>query len=318
MANPDLHWDGKNWYRWDGDDWVLDSTLAPPSADQPRQAPGQGPPPGQRQAPVSESHRSKAPVITAIAVGAVLVAAGAAFVVTQLGSDDSAASPPAASPPDTSLPALTSESPAQPKQAAAGPVLIGPLEPVVGFAASTGKFLKSPKGEPPNGNTITGDAQGIYVGEPEVYPCDRKKLKDQLENNQESSTWAKQVGTTEGIAEYIDSTTPVNLRYNTYVTIGYPASAGEAAHQEPAVLKAGTAVLVNTKGVPVVRCATGNPLSSAGGQTPEDAVAVTAGTPVTQFTLVTSDGSDYFLRPVGPPDPDTHDTQPENSAQDTD
>jgi hypothetical protein len=62
-----------------------------------------------------------------------------------------------------------------------------------------------------------------------------------------------------GVPAYLRSLTPVQLRLDTRVTNhGYRDG---AATPYQAVLQAGTAVLVDGRGVPRVRCACGNPLS---------------------------------------------------------
>jgi hypothetical protein len=113
------------------------------------------------------------------------------------------------------------------------------------------------------------------------------------------------------IAEYVDGLTPVVLRSDTAVTNhGYRDG---AATSFPAVLQAGTAVLVDEFGTPVVKCYCGNPLTEP--PSPEDATyrgtrwtdfgptTITVIQPVTVvieiFVLVDGTTNQTFGRPAG-------------------
>ncbi|MCD2196710.1 hypothetical protein LQ327_25390 [Actinomycetospora endophytica] len=104
------------------------------------------------------------------------------------------------------------------------------------------------------------------------------------------------------VPAFVDSLSPVVLRANTSVT-DHPYSDG-AFTEQPAILAAGTAVLVNSYGEPTVKCFNGNPLT-AGAQA-SDAVTITP-TPqvITQFSFTSIDNSRVVVIP-GKPDPKPH------------
>lgn len=107
---------------------------------------------------------------------------------------------------------------------------------------------------------VDGSAPGLYGGTRKVAACDVEKqitaLTDQPAKN-------KAFASVEGIAPsrvpaYLRALTPVQLRLDTRVTNhGYQNG---AATSYQAVLQAGTAVMIDNRGVPRVRCACGNPL----------------------------------------------------------
>ncbi|WP_326734359.1 DUF6777 domain-containing protein [Streptomyces sp. NBC_01022] len=114
------------------------------------------------------------------------------------------------------------------------------------------------------GNNVTqgvdGSAPGLYGGTRKVASCDVEKqisaLTDQPAKNK---AFASVEGIDpSGVPAYLRALTPVQLRLDTRVTNhGYENG---AATSYQAVLQAGTAVLVDDRGVPRVRCACGNPL----------------------------------------------------------
>lgn len=107
---------------------------------------------------------------------------------------------------------------------------------------------------------VTGSAPGLYGGTRNVASCDVEK---QISALQADPAKNKAFASVEGIQPdavpaYLRSLTPVQLRMDTRVTNhGYRNG---AATSYQAVLQAGTAVLVDARGVPRVRCACGNPL----------------------------------------------------------
>jgi hypothetical protein len=101
------------------------------------------------------------------------------------------------------------------------------------------------------------------------------------------------------VPAFVDSLSPVVLRAATAVT-DHPYADG-AFTEQPAVLAAGTAVLVNSYGEPTVKCFNGNPLTA--GAAGSDAVTVTPTTQViSQFSFTTVDNSRVVVIP-GKPDP---------------
>jgi hypothetical protein len=101
------------------------------------------------------------------------------------------------------------------------------------------------------------------------------------------------------VPAFVNSLSPVVLRANTAVT-DHPFTDG-AFVPEPAVLAAGTAVLVNSYGEPTVKCFNGNPLTA--GAAADDAVTVVPTTQViAQYSFTTIDNSSVVVIP-GKPDP---------------
>ncbi|MEV0738891.1 DUF6777 domain-containing protein [Streptomyces sp. NPDC050549] len=108
---------------------------------------------------------------------------------------------------------------------------------------------------------VDGGAPGLYGGTQNVATCDvGKQIKALQANPAKEKAFASVVGVQPaGVPAYLRSLTPVQLRMDTRVTNhGYRDG---VATSYQAVLQAGTAVLVDSHGVPRVRCACGNPLS---------------------------------------------------------
>lgn len=101
---------------------------------------------------------------------------------------------------------------------------------------------------------VPGDAEGLYARAGTAASCDVAALTAALQADPaRASAWADSHG-----AGGPDGLTAVLLRSDTAVT---EHGFGTAAH--PAVLQAGTAVLVDDRGEPRVKCANGDPLSAA-------------------------------------------------------
>ncbi|MGQ0805947.1 MAG: DUF6777 domain-containing protein [Actinomycetota bacterium] len=112
------------------------------------------------------------------------------------------------------------------------------------------------------GASFEGNTPGLYGGTMSTGSCDAEQLVTFLEANPDKgAAWARVVGiqTTE-IRDFVSRLTPVVLRSDTYVT-NHGFESGRAT-SFPAVLQAGTAVLVDDKGAPVVKCYCGNPLTA--------------------------------------------------------
>lgn len=107
---------------------------------------------------------------------------------------------------------------------------------------------------------VDGAASGLYGGTRNVASCDVEKQiaalkKDPAKNKAFASVLDIDAS---AVPAHLRSLTPVQLRLDTRVTNhGYRDG---AATSYQAVLQAGTAVLVDDRGVPRVRCACGNPL----------------------------------------------------------
>jgi hypothetical protein len=109
--------------------------------------------------------------------------------------------------------------------------------------------------------TVPGGHVGLYGGTLNHSTCDKHQLVTFLQDNPDkAAAWASVLGiSTTEIPSYVDGLTPVLLRSDTLVTNhGY---ANGQATAIPAVLEAGTAVLVDDRGFPVTKCYCGNPLT---------------------------------------------------------
>ena len=110
--------------------------------------------------------------------------------------------------------------------------------------------------------TYNADLPGLCGGTRNYSACDASKMVVFLEQNPaKAAAWASTLGIqTTQIRDYVSGLTAVILRTDTRVTNhGYINGVADAI---PAVLEAGTAVLVDKYGRPVVKCYCGNPLTS--------------------------------------------------------
>ncbi|MGY0057659.1 DUF6777 domain-containing protein [Streptomyces sp. LZ34] len=109
------------------------------------------------------------------------------------------------------------------------------------------------------GRAFQGNTPGLYAGSTDRPPCDRQALISNLQADQaKAAAWSQVQGirSTE-IPAYVNQLSSVILRSDTYVTsYGYR---GEVTY-DGVVLQAGTAVFVDKRGAPVVKCNCGNPV----------------------------------------------------------
>ncbi|MGW4565717.1 DUF6777 domain-containing protein [Streptomyces sp. NPDC004561] len=108
--------------------------------------------------------------------------------------------------------------------------------------------------------TLSGETPGLYSGSAHVAGCDAERQIGRLAADRaRGEAFAHAVGVSRpALPGYLRGLTPVLLRADTRVTNhGYR---GGRVTGYQAVLQAGTAVLVDNRGVPRVRCACGNPL----------------------------------------------------------
>lgn len=115
--------------------------------------------------------------------------------------------------------------------------------------------------------SVSGSAPELYGVTGEQEACDAAALVGFLEANPaEAEAWAEVQGLeVDAIGGFVESLVPVVLREDTRVT-NHGFSDGEATAFQ-SVLQAGTAVLVDERGTPRVRCACGNPLVEPEGST---------------------------------------------------
>ncbi|MBJ3810212.1 hypothetical protein JGB26_24380 [Streptomyces flavofungini] len=107
---------------------------------------------------------------------------------------------------------------------------------------------------------VDGSAPGLYGGTRKVGACDVEKQVDALgQDPAKNKAFASVLGIdAAAVPAYLRALTPVQLRMDARVTNHGYRDGAPTAYQ--AVLQAGTAVLVDDRGVPRVRCACGNPL----------------------------------------------------------
>ncbi|MFI6559628.1 DUF6777 domain-containing protein [Streptomyces sp. NPDC050534] len=108
---------------------------------------------------------------------------------------------------------------------------------------------------------VDGGAPGLYGGTRNLSSCD---VEQQIKALGADSAKNKAFASVEAVApaevpSYLRALTPVQLRMDTRVTNHGYRNGAATGYQ--AVLQSGTAVLVDGRGVPRVRCACGNPLT---------------------------------------------------------
>ncbi|MFI9769098.1 DUF6777 domain-containing protein [Streptomyces sp. NPDC052415] len=175
----------------------------------------------------------------------------------------------------------------------------------------------SPATESATGNTVRGvdgAAPGLYGGTREAASCDVEKQIKALQAEPAKNEAFASVASVEpaGVPAYLRGLTPVQLRMDTRVTNHGYRDGGATPYQ--AVLQSGTAVLVDDRGVPRVRCACGNPLTEPVAQqsTPKTTgdswpsykssnvvVVAPAATVVEVFVVYDPERGDWFERHPG-------------------
>lgn len=112
-----------------------------------------------------------------------------------------------------------------------------------------------------SGARVAGGTPGLYGGTRNRASCNPGRMVDYLRGRPAlAATWAGVLGIPPArIGEYVNGLTPLVLRLDTVVT-NHGFSGGQATSY-PAVLQAGTAVLVDRYGAPVTKCFCGNPLT---------------------------------------------------------
>ncbi len=248
---PEWHWDGTTWLWWNGDEWQavpeagaagdVAATPPPPSAP----GVGGGPPPvAPGEAPARRGIGAGA--ITAIVLGVVLVlvlvGGGVAFFLLNRSDAESTAVA------DSDVVTLQTE-PLSTATAAFTPSM-GTDTPVTPAAVTAVQ-------------NVPAETVGLYGGTQDQASCDKTKLVAFLQANPDKAkVWAQTLAITpEQIPTYVASLTPLLLRSDTAVT-NHGFENGKVT-TFGSVLQAGTAVMVNDRGEPVVKCYCGNPLTPA-------------------------------------------------------
>ncbi|MFJ9537429.1 DUF6777 domain-containing protein [Streptomyces sp. NPDC101225] len=122
----------------------------------------------------------------------------------------------------------------------------------------------SPADGPQAVRAVPGSLPGLYAGTAHVGSCDVDGQIGRLAADRaKARAFALAAGVSPAsLPDYLRGLAPVVLRADTLVADhGYRAGRTTGF---PAVLQAGTAVLVDDRGMPRVRCACGNPLQAAG------------------------------------------------------
>ncbi|MEU6769759.1 DUF6777 domain-containing protein [Streptomyces sp. NPDC046759] len=187
-----------------------------------------------------------------------------------------------------------------------GPPATGPSPPALP-AALVGVPLGAMR-------VLSGATPGLYGGTARVAGCDIERQIGYLAADRaRGEAFARASGVlASGLARYLRGLAPVVLRADTRVT-GRGYRDGQAVGYQ-AVLQAGTAVLVDNRGVPRVRCACGNPLASPApthggfgvrgsawpGYRPGQVIAVTpAPRAVTSLTIFNVETHTWIERRIG-------------------
>lgn len=173
--------------------------------------------------------------------------------------------------------------------------------------------------------SVRGSAPGLYGGTRDVASCDVEKQITALGVDESKNRAFAEVLDIEpgSVPAYLRSLTPVQLRWDTRVT-NHGYKDGSATSYQ-AVLQAGTAVLIDERGVPRVRCACGNPLlppvaqqgtleptgDSWPGYRPSNVVVVApAVTEVEKFVIYDAEDKKWLQRPAGDTGGKDKETQP--------
>ncbi|KUL22647.1 hypothetical protein ADL12_41870 [Streptomyces regalis] len=161
---------------------------------------------------------------------------------------------------------------------------------------------------------LSGETPGLYAGIRGAGSCDVPRQIDQLTADRaRGRVFAQTAGISQAsIPGYLRGLTSVVLRADTRVTNhGFRDGMGTGYQS---VLQAGTAVLVDSRGVPRVRCACGNPLAppvdprgKAGtsgrawpGYRPNQVIVVAPTTQViTNITIINIADNTWIERPIG-------------------
>ncbi|MFJ6102088.1 DUF6777 domain-containing protein [Streptomyces sp. NPDC092359] len=138
-------------------------------------------------------------------------------------------------------------------------------DPFTRSTARAGTGSAPPASLPPRTSSATpevsGSTPGLYGGTQSVASCDvEQQVRYLSADPAKSAAFASVVGVPAGdVPSYLRSLTPLQLRADTRVTNHGFLNGSATSYQ--AVLQAGTAVMVDSHGVPRVRCACGNPLT---------------------------------------------------------
>lgn len=288
----------------------------PPPPVAPTAPPLTPPPPGSLPASSGDASNRKRSMVIIGVLAALLVLVAVVAVVSLTGDEagaDVALEPTGVEVPDpfTSTVAIDED----------------PLSATTTTAATTSGPASTTTSPRPGaaGGVVAGSAPGLYGGTRDAAACDPEKMIVFLQSDAEKAkAWADvQDIEVSQIPTFTRGLTPVVLRRDTRVlNHGYRNG---TATPRPAVLQAGTAVLVDDFGIPRVKCGCGNPLAEPEpittstrytgtkwtGFRPANVVAVSQDIEVDVFVLVDVRTGEPFHRPTGSKgDDDTDATSP--------
>lgn len=246
-------WDGANWTYWNGQQWVVGQPAPgeipgvgdaphpepppqPPAPPVPTPALATTPAPSTTPAPAAGGRGIGAGGIAAIVLGSllglVLIGGGIFLLIRLLGGDDDVVTL-RAEPINTATAAFTP-----------------PAGTDITVTPTTSNGVR----------TVNADTAGLYGGTLNNASCNQDQLITFLQQNPDkAAAWAGVFGIpVADIPAFVKGLTPVVLVADTAVT-NHGFESGRAT-SVPAVLQAGTAVLVDKYGTPTVKCYCGNPL----------------------------------------------------------
>lgn len=291
-------------------------TTAPPASYGPPTSPP--PPPGFAGGPVPPAgKKGNAGLYAVLAVIAFVAIAGTALFFVVSGGDDGGDGPDPTRPDDTAAGTLRLLPVDE-----AGPDPFSPtsfvsdgLPDISSAASDAAQATRDGLDDDQSGAVVAvGSLAGLYGGSRSDQICDAVSVADFLEGDADAGpAFAGVLGiTADASRDYLVGLTPVVLVSDTWVTGHGRDGARATAYQ--AVLQAGTAVLVDDRGVPRVRCADGGPLTAPtrqdrsteategaewDGYDPGAVVVVEAGDALTTLTLVDVESGEEFDRAVG-------------------
>lgn len=141
-------------------------------------------------------------------------------------------------------------------------ILVAPVVISDATAAKNAEILRQVPVRADRGVRVaSGRLPGLYGATGQTAPCDTATLANDLDQDPTTArTWGLALGITpQQIPHYLNTLTPVIALADTWVTTHQLVDKVAEPHQ--AVLQRGSAVLVDTLGVPRVQCSSGAPLT---------------------------------------------------------
>jgi hypothetical protein len=146
---------------------------------------------------------------------------------------------------------------------------------------------------PEASRTVSGEQIGLYGGSADRVVCDREKMVDYLERNPVKAAAWRTVTGAKDVRAYASGLSPGFLTYDTRVT-NHGFKDGTTT-SFPSVLQTGTAVLLDNRGLPRVRCDSGSPLSEPQGDIGDEEFGGTGWQNLNPDSVVTVEKSEVPL-----------------------